>query len=318
MNENAGFPDAEVAVAVVMDQSKQILWTWNDNWCAFTLPMTKIRSGQGIVEPARYAAIRAAAEALGVPAEVGQLWATLPMTRVSDRDWSVKHYTYHVFPAEAHADFAARICIRQPHIWLPAHAATSGLFRPLSHSAKDILRELIKRGRIEGRKQGTCVLIVERRENGMNKFLLRWNPAWGFALPTKRKPLTDNPSVNDSSAVVQRILSDELGLKADAGVACQPASIPIVLTFSISRDKSAPGFGAATDYTNWIFEAKIPDTAKLDSAEPLAWVSEEEIRAGVISPQSAVAGSKDAASRKISPMVFQVLSAMDKISWHDA
>ena len=51
----AGYPDIDVAVAVIMNQDGQILWTWNDTWGTFSLPMTKIRvkPGVGRVAPRR-------------------------------------------------------------------------------------------------------------------------------------------------------------------------------------------------------------------------------------------------------------------------
>jgi hypothetical protein len=81
---------------------------------------------EGTVEPARHAAARAAAEALGVPVQVQALRTALPVMKVSDRDYSVRHYAYHVFREEAHPEFANRPWIQQPHIWLAAHAAVSG------------------------------------------------------------------------------------------------------------------------------------------------------------------------------------------------
>jgi 8-oxo-dGTP pyrophosphatase MutT (NUDIX family) len=310
MNEHI-FPDAEVAVAVIMDKQRQIFWTWSDSWGAFTLPMTKIRGSEELTEPPKHAAARAAAEALGVPVEVGEAWGTLPMTRVSDRNWSVKHYTYHVFPAEAHAEFAAQPCFRRPHIWLPAHVAMSGLFRPLSHSARDILRLLMQRGLIPGRRQETCILVVKKECDGKPKFLLRWNRDWGYFLPAKRKNPTDDPV-----ALARRILSDELGLGADSGVTLQPGRIPILLTFGISKTQGAPRLGTPTDYHNWIFEAQIPNPFPFKSAEPLVWATEEEILSGVISTDAATDTSTGAPSKKISPTVFQVLSELNEISWH--
>ena len=311
MTTVAGFPDVEVAVAVIMDEADQILWTWNEEWGTFTLPMTKIRAGKEMVEPARCAAVRAAAEALGVPVQVGSKpWTVIAAMRVSDRDYVVKHYTYHIFRAEAHPDYAAALCIRQPHIWLAAHVALSGVFEPLSHSAREILYNLAKQRLISGRKQETCVLILARDQNGKREFLLRWNPNWGFALPAKRKAPEE-----DALAVAGRVASKELDLDPNTDVTLKPAKTPKIQTFGTSYTTKKPGYGIPTDYDDWVFDAALNNPGKLQSAEPLAWVTKEEIQAGATATEHPVSASSRVPPGKISPTVFQILSTLDEIPW---
>lgn len=310
----AGYPNVDVAVAVIMNPDGQILWTWNDTWGAFSLPMTKLRSCPEMAESPRGAAVRAAAEALGVPVQVGKQWTDLPMMRVSDRDFAVKHYSYHVFQAGPHPDYSATLRIRQPHLWLAAHVALSGLFEPLSHSACEILRGLVQRGLVSGRKQETSILIVAREHGGNREFLLRWNPNWGYALPAKRKAATKGKdAAREALAVAQRVAVEELGLDSKSDVNICPAKRPMVETFGVSKTKGKPGLGTATDYQNWIFDAVLQNPDKLKSGEPLIWVSRDEIMAGEVAGKPAADGSLEAPPGKISPTVFQVLSALGHV-----
>src|SRR5947209_19893742 len=106
----------EVAVAAVTNPEGQLLWVSNDRWGSFTLPMSKRRRGPKLLEPPQRAAMRAAAEALGVPVRVGPRWAVLPELHLSERSYAVRRYSYEVFPAEPHPDFAGALAIRQPHL----------------------------------------------------------------------------------------------------------------------------------------------------------------------------------------------------------
>jgi 8-oxo-dGTP pyrophosphatase MutT (NUDIX family) len=309
-----GYPDIDVAAAVIMNQDGQILWTWNDTWGTFSLPMTKIRSSREMAESPRGAAVRATAEALGVPVQVGKEWTDLPMMRVSDRDFAVKHYSYHVFQAGPHPDYSAALRIRQPHIWLAAHVALSGLFEPLSYSAREILRGLVQRGLVSGRKQETCILIFAREHNGNREFLLRWNPNWGYALPAKRKAATKGKdAAREALAVAQRVAVEELGLDPKSDVSIRPAERPMVETFGVSKTKGKPGFGTATDYGNWIFDAVLQKPDNLKSREPVIWVSRNEIMAGEVGAKPAADGSLEAPPGNVSPTVFQILSALGHV-----
>jgi len=188
--------------------------------------------------------------------------------------------------------------------------AVSGLLEPLSHSARDILRELIRHGLIPGRKQETSILIFTRDQAGKHEFLLRWNPRWGYALPAKRKESTE-----DALAITQGVAREELGLDPSTDLTLSPAKVPQLQTSGITRTKDKPGYGAPTDYEHWIFDSTLHNPGKLQSAEPLAWVTEDEIHAGVTADEQTIPGSPPAKPHKISPTVFQVLSGGDYINW---
>lgn len=307
-----GFPSIEVAVAVIMNQEDQLLWTWNKHWGCFSIPMTKIRSGQGIHEAPWCAAVRAAAEALGVPVQTEPLWAKLPMMRVSDREYAVKHYTYYLFRAKPHPDFAAAVHLPQPSWWLPAHAALSGAYEPLSHSALDILREVTERQLISGRKQETCLLVIAQGSAKNRQFLLRFNPHWGYALPGKRKGPKES-----ARTVADRVAREELGLEPKTDLTLKLANPPMVSKFGVSRTPPSPAFGVPTNYEHFLFDAVLRKSAKLRSKEPLAWATPDEIRAGMFSAMQAVPGAPKAPPARISRTVLEVLSSLGYVPTAD-
>ncbi len=91
-----------IAVAYVVDSSGRLLLAWNSSWGCFTLPMTKLQIEQPAETPER-AAVRAAAEVLGVPTRVVPN-KTAKFARGllrSPRDGDIKDYQYHVVPIEA-------------------------------------------------------------------------------------------------------------------------------------------------------------------------------------------------------------------------
>src|SRR5690349_20677798 len=121
------FLPVDVAVAVISDDKQRHLWVWNPKWGDFALPMTKLRRGPAGREGPRNAALRAGAEALGVPVRVLPRTVRLPHRKdgFSGRQWAVRAYSYEVFGVEAHPDFAGREP-RRPHLWLtPAQALES-------------------------------------------------------------------------------------------------------------------------------------------------------------------------------------------------
>jgi len=323
MSTDAGFPLVEVAVALVTDADQaapqagqgpdelradqRLLWIWNENWGCFALPMTKVRKGQGNVEPPRHAAVRAAAEVLGVPVEVAAPLAVVPEIEVSDREYVVKRYTYHVFRARAHADYGpAAWRLPRRHLWLPAHAALSGLFEPLSKSACDLLGSLVQQGFFRARRQETSVVIITQGEPPERKFLLRWNPRWGYALPAKRK------GDEEPLAAAERVMTDELGV-APGAVKLRPLRPEPVRTCGMAVVKEKPGYGAATDYGNRVFEPEPPFDAPMNSAQPVYWATGEEIRAGIVDDPQPVEGTVPPS--RISPTVFQLLAELDLVPW---
>lgn len=104
----AGIPLLEVAVALIRTD-EQMLVVYNDEWKAFTLPMTKRREWVDPDVPAALerqeewieAAARAAAEWLGrtlAPAEItGPPLVDDSQYTQSDRDGTIKRYHFQVF-----------------------------------------------------------------------------------------------------------------------------------------------------------------------------------------------------------------------------
>ena len=197
----------DVVVAMIMDHQMRPLWTWNPKWCAFALPMTKLRKGLGITEDPEHAAARAGAEALGVPVKVGMRWSAIPELKVSERDYAPRLYAYDVFRVEAEPRFAAQVRFSEPHLWLSIGDALSGRYRPLSQSSVDICQTLVNDSQLPQRSQFTSTLVIARDDGGTRRYLLRWDEQWGFALPTQgREP------EQDALAAVNRVALEELGL----------------------------------------------------------------------------------------------------------
>ncbi len=135
-----------IAVAFAVDTNKRLLLTWNTNWGCFTLPMTKLQLEQPAETPEQ-AAVRAAAEVLGVPTRVvpGQAAQFARGLLRSPRDGDIKDYQYHVVPIEAHPDFASHIAA-QPRVWAKIDKLQTGEYQPLSKSIAALLDDCIQWG----------------------------------------------------------------------------------------------------------------------------------------------------------------------------
>jgi hypothetical protein len=135
-----------IAVAYVVDSQGRLLLTWNDNWGAFTLPMTKLQSDQPAETPEQ-AGVRAAAEVLGVPTRVvpGKASKFARGLQKSPRDGDIKDYQYNVVPVEAHPDFASHISSKHL-VWAAIDKLQTGEYQPISKSLEALLRECIEWG----------------------------------------------------------------------------------------------------------------------------------------------------------------------------
>ena len=304
----------EVVAVVVTDRDQQVLLTFNDNWGAFSLPMTRRRRGRQGNELLRRAALRVAAEALGVPA---RLVAPGPKrvagTIESGRQLVDKFYTYDVFHAEPHPDFADRIQVRQPHFWASPHRVLSGTLEPISESARFILRGVLAALEIPARVQHTSVLIVQRDhpERG-RQFLVRRDPDWGYALPSKRwgPPGPGTPADQGAAALAaaERVAREELGLEPGTDVILTPARYPQLTTHGItSRTKGDPAFGEATDYFHSLFDARLRHPETLRSAAPLAWVTIEEVHAFWTAASHGEPGAPEGTTDTVSRTTYEVL-----------
>lgn len=302
------FPLVHVAVALVMKKEREILWTINKNWGAFALPMTKRRLAAGQLEPADQAAARAGAEVLGVPVIVGARWAALPELKLSGRDGAVRRYAYEVFRVEPHPDFAHTLG-RPDLLWLTEEHIFGGVFRPpVSSTSAEIVTDLMLEGRIPRRTQQDGTVIFQRLRGSDKVFLLRWNPDWGFALPSKRKQ--DQEPAHETA---NRVLTQELQLVPGTDTRIRPSAIHRNTTFSVSRTA-----GIDTFYVHWLFDGEILGASQPQSSEaelPLVWASKQQMVDGKIDgpPQPLRPGK--AQPGKISPTVIQILSALDYVSW---
>jgi hypothetical protein len=276
---------ASVGVALITDPSQHVLLIFDERWGSFTLPMSRRRAHAHSDEPATRAAIRAAVAAVGVPVRLVQAGGRL--RRVlgkleSQRELVDKLYTYTVCHIEPHPDFAGRLQVRRPHVWLSPHLALSGTYEPISETARFILRSVLEHLGISARIQHTSALIIECEspERG-RQFLMRWNPDWGYALPAKRWQPGHGAGVEGLEAMAvsaaEQVAREELGLDPGTDVTLSPAPLPRLTTHGVSATKAAPAYGAATDYVHHVFQPELGRPQKLRSKRPLAWVTQEEI-----------------------------------------
>jgi len=292
----------EVVVAMIMDTHLRLLWSWNEKWGAFALPMTKLRKGQGVTEEPEHAAARAGAEALGAPVKVGQRWTAIPELKVSERDYATKVYAYDVFRVEAEPQFADQVRIAEPHLWLSIGDALSGRYQPLSQSSADICQELIKQGRIPQRSQYTSTLVLARDDGGTRRYLLRWDGDWGFALPSKgREPK------QDALDVAKRIAVEELNLTPDRDTKLERARVETYSTHGTSAS-----YGLPTFYVHTLFEGTLLGSAEPKSNRPLAWASIHEIYRGKVDKRPAIEQTGFATPGEISWTAIEILTMLER------
>jgi hypothetical protein len=318
-------PDSErvhvdVAVALVTDDNQRVLSTFNDNWGMFTLPMTRRRRGSQGPEPRTRAAFRAAAEVLGTPVRLVEKGPQRVLGRLqSGRQLVDKIYTYNVFHVEPHPDFAGRLQLRRPHLWLSPHLMLSGAYEPISESARFILRGVLSDFEIPTRVQHTSALIIQRDDPERGRqFLVRWNRDWGYALPTKRwePPAAAQPTDLASAALAgaERVAREELGLDPATDATPTPARSPELTTHGVSATKGSPAFGMATQYIHSLFDARLRRPDKLHSDKPLAWVTQDEIHQGWTGGSQPAPNSSPQRAGRISRTVYEILQALGEIA----
>ena len=314
----------DVSVALVTDEHQRVLVTFNDNWGTFTLPMTRRRRGRHQNEPSTRAAIRAAAEALGVPVQLANQNSQRRAAFLqSGRQLVDKVYNYQVFHVEPHPDFAGSLQIRQPHLWLSPHLILSGAYDPISESARFLLKGVLKDFGIPARVQHTSVLIIHRDDPERGRqFLVRWGPSWGYALPTKRwePPESTDPAdlASAARAGAERVAREELGLEPTLDVVLTPARTSEFTTHGVSESHGTPAFGAATQYIHSLFDARLRHAEKLRSDKPLAWVTLEEIHNFWTAGSHLAPDSSPEHAGKISRTVYEILLGLGEIAELDS
>ncbi len=151
-------PAVDVVVTVI-HRGDQILLVFNPLWGAFTLPMTKLRrwpygtaSKADRVEDAADAAMRNVGECLGTSStDEPQRWLgdeKLVELMQGDRDSMSKRYIIQVFGFVApSADLAPGVCGQ----WLPVDEILDERRRPISPTARFVVRHLQAQAKLEGR-----------------------------------------------------------------------------------------------------------------------------------------------------------------------
>ena len=136
-----------IAVAYVVHADGRLLLTWNAKWGAFTIPMTKVNLGMPRESPSQ-AAVRAAAEVLGVPCRVvpGKSAQFFRGLQKSERDADIKDYQYNIVHVEVHPDFVSGI---QATVWATIDKLATGAYEPISGSVLEILHHCAVPGLIE-------------------------------------------------------------------------------------------------------------------------------------------------------------------------
>jgi hypothetical protein len=306
-------PQVEAAVALVTNRNNEVLLVLNDLWGAFSPPMTKRRRGRLENEPMPRAAIRAAVEALGVPVRLVEGGhPRLSAQLQSGRQLTVKNYIYDIHHVEPHPEFVDRLHIRQPHLWISPHLVLSGAYEPISESARVILRAALEDFGIPARIQHTSVLVIQRTDEKRGRqFLVRWNLAWGYSLPTKRWHSPDSAKTEDITAAAlagaERVAREELGLEPGTDVTLTPARSPEFTTHGVSQTEGAPAFREATNYHHSLFDAGLRHTGKLHSDRPLAWITEEEIRYRFTAAAQGEPGAPQGYPGRVSRTTYEIL-----------
>lgn len=293
----------QVAVAVIPDAQQRYMWTWNDKWGTFALPMTKLRRGPDRLEGPERAILRAGAEALGVPVRVmpGTLRLPFPREAFSGRQRVTGSYVYHVFGVEPHPDFAERLSLRMPHLWLTASEALDKNYEPLSESSQDVLDRVVliippdARGLLR-RSRAALAVVCRKDADGRPLWLAQWNSHWKrfhFVGGHKRRTETFRDCL-------RREVSDELSLTEGSDFSVDDQRVRHEEYVALSER-----YQKETKYEMELYRVRLLTPAALAriGGDPFnRWLSADEIRAG------RCAGDR----QQISETMHQLL---DRLGW---
>lgn len=287
-----------VSVALITNAAGELLWIWDSEEECFALPSTAVRVGAAPEQPDR-AAQRAAARALGVPVTVGHHVRLESAAFVTGRDRVSHRFRFEVFRVSAHSDFAERVAIREPHLWLPVHRAISREFHyePFSAASRWVVASLVHEGWLQGRIQHTTALVLRRVVAGRPQYLLRQEPEWGYALPGKRRRAGES-----YLECARRIARDELGV--------HPADVGLTEGhFTVVRDRAySASEHADTVYFHGVFEATVPEDVVFKSQNPLVWVDLNTIASGALTSVQKTTNDEPAPPDAISGTVAHILA----------
>ena len=270
----------QVAVAVVPDPEQRYLWVWNEKWGAFALPMTKLRRGPDGRESPERAAMRAGAEALGVPVRVwpGTLRLPFPLESFSGRQGDVRPYAYQVYCVEPHPDFAGRTALRVPHLWLTASQSLEAGYEPLSESSRAVVDRVLLvfppgHGPMR-RSRAALAAVCRPGPGGRTQWLAQWNSHWQrfhFVGGHKRHNETFRQCL-------LREVADELGLAKGTDFTADEKPLGHLEYTAMSER-----FKADTKYEMELFRVRLlaANAVTRLHGDPLnRWLNTEEIRAG--------------------------------------
>jgi len=264
-------PVVRVAAAVITDASEQLLVSLNESWGAFTLPMSRIRTGPDADETPEFAAVRAAAEVLGVPVRLGAGRYQVGLLELSGRELAEKTYAVHLVRVEPHPAFADRLAIRAPHFWAAPFLLAEGHYEPLSPMLPRLVRTIQAEFGVPDRLQPVTTVILTRASPEGQRFLLRWSPKWAaWNFPSRRRDPDDAPS--DAFAALAR---KELGVETVAGLEIRPDEF--VIDSVPSGNRAKPWRDVRTRYRHLVGLAEWAGAEDPKSDEELRWVTADEL-----------------------------------------
>ena len=304
--------EAPVAVAVVTNEHEQVLLVWNDHWRGFSFPMTKIRPGSPWRETPTTSAIRAGAEALGVPVQASTRFAPAELRNwyLSGRSGKANPYRFDLIPIEPHPHFANRLHIRQPHFFASPYALMeAGIYQPLASVVAPLAERIVSSFGIPERLAPTTTLVITRTGATGREFLLRWNPNWGaYSFPGASRDLA---AARPGIELARELAKADLGPAAAS--ACSFAIVPKEIEFSgmPSGSRKQPIRGVPTQYRHLIARAEWSAGFSLNSEHPLHWATSAEVHQGHTGGVPQVPGSAQGEAGPISRTVFRIAQALD-------
>ncbi len=140
----------KIGVALVRVDDGRLLVTWNDNWGAFALPMSKCGAYGTREETPAVAAVRAAAEALVRPCRAvpGGAEVVIRKVQLSARDGELRNYDLTVVPVEVHPDYAPPVLDHRPVVLAQPGQLLAEAVQPVSDSMKPIMEALLENGQL--------------------------------------------------------------------------------------------------------------------------------------------------------------------------